>query len=253
MANKFQILWQFPHCVGALDGKHIVFRPSRSDGSTYRNYKGTDSIILLALVDAEYKFIFVDIGKNGRTHDSTVFRESPLGIKLKTNTLNLPQSSPLPGFDVNIPYVIVGDDAFALHTNLMKPYPERNLTQEKRICNYRFSRARRISENAFGILVNRFRILLNPIALDVEKVELITYTCVLLHNYLLSKKVYNYIPAAYRIENSETPKSGLCSIRQQGGNRTSITAGKIRDMFSQYFNTTGAVPWQYDAIEKGNY
>lgn len=144
VSDKFQTMWQFPHCIGVLDGKHIFFRPPPCDGSKYRNYKGTDSIILLALVDADYKFIFVDIGKNGRTHDSTVFRKSPLGIKLKENNLNLPQSSILPGFDYRMPYVIVGDDAFPLHVNLTKPYPERGLTQEKRIFNYRLSRARRV-------------------------------------------------------------------------------------------------------------
>jgi len=121
VADKFHSMWQFPHCISVLDGKHIVFRPPRSEGSKYRNYKRTNSIILLALVDAEYKFIFVDIGKNSRAHDSTVFRESPLGIKLKTNTLNLPQPNTLPGFNINMPYVIIRDDAFTLHTNLMKP------------------------------------------------------------------------------------------------------------------------------------
>lgn len=85
----------------------------------------------MALVDADYKFIFIDIGKNGRTHDSTVFRESPLGIKLKENNLNLPQPSYLSGFHFRMPYVIVGDDAFPLHVNLIKPYPERGLTQNR--------------------------------------------------------------------------------------------------------------------------
>ncbi|XP_011858851.1 PREDICTED: uncharacterized protein LOC105556374 [Vollenhovia emeryi] len=255
VANKFQMMWQFPHCIGALDGKHISFRPPRCEGSKYRNYKGTDSIILLALVDADYKFIFVDIGKNGRIHDSTVFRESPLGKKLKENALNLPQPNILPGFNFKMPYVIVGDDAFALHINLMKPYPERNLTRENRIFNYRLSRARRTAENAFGILANKFRVLLNPIPLAVEKVEIITYACVLLHNFLLNKKVQNFIPSAYRTENSrylETPESGLRSVGQQGGNHSSVAAGEIRDMFSTYFNTTGAVSWQYTAVERGN-
>jgi len=250
VADGFMDKWQFPNCLGAIDGKHIRIKAPPMSGSKFYNYKGFFSIVLLGAYDAEYKFIFVDIGKNGRAHDSTVFRESPLGIKLKTNTLNLPQPSTLPGFNINMPYVIIGDDAFTLHTNLMKPYPERDLTQERRICNYRFSRARRISENAFGILANRFRVLLNPIALNVEKVE--TYACVLLHNYLLSKKELNYIPVKYRTENLETLQSGLCSVGQQGGNRSSIEAGEVRDMFAQYFNTTGAVPWQYAAVEKGN-
>lgn len=253
IADRFQTLWQFPYCIGALDGKHIFFRPPRCNGSMYRNYKGRDSIIILALVDADYKFIFVDIGKNGRTHDSLVFRESPLGIKMRENNLNLPQPSNLPEFNYKMPYVMVDDDAFPLHENLMKPYPERGLTQHKRIFNYRLSRARRVSENAFGILVNRFRILLNPMALSVEKVETITYACVLLHNFLLQKKVRSYIPIKYRSNNSEIFESRLCSVRQQGGNRSSISAGEVRDMFATYFNTIGIVPWQYDIEKRGNY
>ncbi|KAL6418206.1 hypothetical protein ACFW04_012271 [Cataglyphis niger] len=173
--------------------KAYFFRPPHSEGSKYCNYKGRDSIILLALVEADYKFIFVDIGKNGRAHDSTVFREMFL-----------------PGFNFEMPYVIVGDDAFPLHVNLMEPYLERDLTQDKRIFNYRLSRTRRVSENAFGILANRFRILLNSMILAVEKVEIITHACVL-HNFFLNKKVRSYIPSKYRNENSETFESRLCS------------------------------------------
>jgi len=70
--------------------------------SIYRNYKGKDSIVLLALVNAEYNFIFVDLGKNGRMHDASVFRENPLAAQLHSGTLNLPSS--LPGYNVNMPY-----------------------------------------------------------------------------------------------------------------------------------------------------
>ncbi|XP_066581917.1 uncharacterized protein [Prorops nasuta] len=147
ISAQFQNLWQFRHCIGSFDGKHICFRPPRLEGSKYRNYKGTDSIILSGLVDANYKFIFVDIGKNGRLHDSTVFRESPLGIKMKKNALNLPEPNTLPGLNYKLSYVFVGDNAFTLHQNLMKPYPDRELTLERRILNYRLSRARRVVEN----------------------------------------------------------------------------------------------------------
>lgn len=60
VAEKFNTLWQFPHCIGALDGKHINFRPPKKEGSTHRNYKGSDNIVLLGLVDSEYNFLFVD-------------------------------------------------------------------------------------------------------------------------------------------------------------------------------------------------
>jgi len=111
-------MWQFPHYISTLDGKHIFFSPPYCDGSKYYNYKEKDSIIL-ALVDADYKFIFVDIDKNDRTHDFTVFCESPLGIKLKENILHLPQQSILPGFNYRLPYIIVSDNAFPLHISLL--------------------------------------------------------------------------------------------------------------------------------------
>ena len=251
VSEKFYTFWQFPHCIGALDGKHIVFRPPRKQGSIYRNYKGKDSIVLMALVDAEYKFLFVDIGRNGRMHDSNVFRSSHLGLKLKSNSLNLPPPSSLPGYFRNIPYVIIGDDTLGLKENLMKPYPERGLTMEKKIFNYRLSRARRMVENAFGILSNKFRVLLNPIPLSVEKVEIITYTCVLLHNFLLSKKCHQwYMPSSCRGANPDTLNSGLQGIRRQEGNRSSLTANAVRDALCEYFNTSGSVHWQYDAVSK---
>lgn len=128
------------------------------------------------------------------------------------------------------------------------------MAQGKRIFNYRLSRARRVSEkNAFAILANRLRVVLNSRVLAIEKVKTITYACILLHNFLLNKKVRSYIPSKYRNENSKTFKSRLCSVIQQSGNHLSISAGEIRDMFTLYFNTAGTVPWQYVAVESGNY
>ncbi|XP_018407677.1 PREDICTED: uncharacterized protein LOC108783575 [Cyphomyrmex costatus] len=250
VADKFNTWWQFPHCIGALDGKHINFRPPRKEGSMYRNYKGRDSIVLLGLVDAEYRFLFVDIGRNGRMHDASVFRESSLATQLYSETLNLPLPSPLPGYDIPLPYVIVADDAFPLKVHIMKPYPGRDLTFQKKSFNYRLSRARRTIENAFGILANRFRILMNIIPLSVEKVELITYACCVLHNYLIDKKVSWYVPLELK-NRTDIIQPNLSGISRQGGNHCSNTANTIRDQFCEFFNTVGAVPWQEKYVQEG--
>lgn len=71
----------------------------------------------------------------------------------------------------------------------MKPYPQRNMTREQRIFNYRLSRARRIVENAFGILSSRFRILLNAINLALDKTSTILLACCYLHNFLKQKNI----------------------------------------------------------------
>ena len=77
-----------------------------------------------------------------------------------------------------------GDDAFPLTAYIMKPYPLKNLSLEKCIFNYRLPRLRRISENAFGILANHWRVLRKPFLLEPEKVKTITLAVFTLHNWL---------------------------------------------------------------------
>ncbi|XP_046407497.1 protein ALP1-like [Ischnura elegans] len=254
IAQDFQKFWNFPHCMGALDGKHINFRAARADGSTFFNYKHAHSIILMALVDANYRFLYYDVGVNGRVNDAGVFRDCSLRAALTSNRLDVPPGKPLPGRQRDTPYVIVGDDAFPLQPYLMKPYPERGLSQSQRVFNYRLSRARRVVENAFGILSNRFRIFLSPINLSVEKVEKITLACLALHNFLRTKKDTSYVCSG--LVDEETADGLLIPgmwrndprlhnpLVRQGGNRAHNSALVIREEFTNYFNGEGQVPWQ---------
>ena len=139
---------------------HGLKFPERS-GSRFYNYKGFYSIVLMALVDADYKFLWVEVGSNGAASDAQIFNDCDLKLAMDRGTLGIPAPDHLPNDDRYIPYYIIADDAFSLQTNLMKPFGQRNLSREKRIFNYRISRARRIVENAFGILSNIFGSLLN--------------------------------------------------------------------------------------------
>lgn len=107
----------------------------------------------MAKVDAEYCFVTIDVGAHGHEGDSTVFKECPFGKKLYAEQLDLPAPICLPNTNENPqPFVIVGDEAFGLHKNLLRPFlPGRGIDQKKRIFNYRLSRARRYVESAFGI------------------------------------------------------------------------------------------------------
>ncbi|XP_052809631.1 uncharacterized protein LOC128238097 [Mya arenaria] len=160
VAQQLQNKWNFPHCRGALDGKHIAIQKPPKSGTLYYNFKGFFCTVMLALVDAYYKFLWVDVGANGASSDAGIFNRSQLEPALRQGTLGLPPQDPLPNDDQDTPYFIVGDDAFPLRTYLMKPYSHRYLSRQERICNYRFSRGRRVVENAFGILANCFRCLL---------------------------------------------------------------------------------------------
>ena len=98
----------------------------------------------MAAVNANYEFICVDVGANGRISDGGVWGNSSLSKLLENKNAKLPADSILPNSQKKIPYVFVGDDAFPLKTYKMKPYPFRNQTDVQRIFSYRLSRARRI-------------------------------------------------------------------------------------------------------------
>jgi hypothetical protein len=78
VAKQYQALWNFPHSMGAIDGKHVVLQCPRNSACQYFNYKNAFSIVLFALVDAYYNFMFVDARCQGRFSDSGVFTNTEL-------------------------------------------------------------------------------------------------------------------------------------------------------------------------------
>jgi len=112
--HKFETKCSFPCCIGALDGKHVAILPSLNTGSLYLNYEHHFSIVLLALVDASCRFIYVDIGAYGRTSDGEVFNNLSLSQALESKSFNKPEPAAIPHTNDVCPYAIVADDAFAL-------------------------------------------------------------------------------------------------------------------------------------------
>ncbi|XP_045480255.1 protein ANTAGONIST OF LIKE HETEROCHROMATIN PROTEIN 1-like [Harmonia axyridis] len=96
VANSFERKWQFPHCIGAIDGKHVVIKKPGKSGSSYINYKHTFSIVLMAVVDPDYKFITIDVGSQGRFSDGNVFSTGVLAKKMLNHTEDMPQDQLLP-------------------------------------------------------------------------------------------------------------------------------------------------------------
>lgn len=123
IANDFYNRWNFPHVIGAIDGKHIRIKCPKDSGSLYYNYKGYFSIVLQAVTDANYKFIAIDVGAYGHESDGGIFRNSDFYKALKDNIMVIPEDDELPESPIILPFFFIGDGAYPLMTHLMKPYP----------------------------------------------------------------------------------------------------------------------------------
>ena len=205
-------------------------------------------MILMALVDADYKFLWVDMGSNRSTCDAAVFETCGLKQNLIDGNVGLLEPELLPGEqdeEFVVPYFIVSDDAFPLLPTIMKPFSRRNLTDEVLIFNYRLSRARRVVENAFGIMANRYRCLLTTMQQTPDTVVKIVLACVIMHNLhrmrnpgqqnlLLDREGDNHklVPGEWRHE-------GVMQEMEQvsGATRVNKRAKKQRIYLKHYLNT----------------
>ncbi|CAN7992083.1 unnamed protein product, partial [Ixodes hexagonus] len=233
--EDFKLLWQFPNCVAAIDGKHVqIVKPARS-GSLYYNYKKTFSVVLFALTDARYNFMYVDASSYGSASDGGVWARTALGKQIASGNAHLPKAVALPNSQRQLPAVIVGDDAFPLNEHLMKPHSKNNLTTEEVTFNERLSRSRRVMENSFGQLANRFRVCHTTIYAQPDNVRaLIKATCIL-HNLL--KRGLNPAP---RNASDKSTTSTMFPLKPCNA-RYGASAGFIRDELTNYFSTAGAL------------
>lgn len=215
------------------------------------------------MCDANYRFLFVDIGAFGRRSDGGIFADSILGQLFRCNRMNVPCRSTIGDTtSFEFPYVMIADEAFPLEEWMMRPYPKSSIGSYERVYNYRLSRARRTIENAFGILVARWRIFRCPIATYVETAENIVKSCICLHNWLLqedekiSNETEQYItpglidvPGEFGsfVEGSwrSTNAGALNDTNRLGTNNYSDNADKIRENFCSYFNEEGNLWWQH--------
>ncbi|KAF0706407.1 protein ALP1-like isoform X1, partial [Aphis craccivora] len=213
-AKDFYNKWNFPNCLGSIDGKHVRIDQPEHSGSMYYNYKHFYSINLFAISDVNYKFIIVDIGAYGRESDGGVLKNSVFFNKLQKKELSIPDDIELPNTNIIAPYTFIGDEAFPLLINILRPYPGKQLiNDEKKETN-------------------------------VEHAIVITKAICVLHNIVLT-----YDQQSSQVDNLEGNTSGFGDIGGRKNNRFGRAARDSREIFTEYFSSeAGTIPWQLDCI-----
>lgn len=244
IAHDFWTRWNFPNCIGSIDGKHVNMKCPANSGSSYFNYKSRFSTVLMAIVDAKYNFIYVNIGSKGSASDGGIFNSTPFYQKMMNNQLNIPENQRLPGRDVPVPYCLIADDAFSADKHLLKPYSKRNLSMPERIFNYRLSRARRVVENAFGIAAARWRILLITMEQKYGNVVHIISAICVLHNFCMRE-----CSTAYATNTELTEANWNDAVNRVAPINADLNnINTIRKEFEDFFVREGEVQWQYESI-----
>ncbi|VVC38689.1 Harbinger transposase-derived nuclease domain, partial [Cinara cedri] len=141
--------------------------------------------------------------------DSAIFRDSTLYIELENNKFGMPEK-----------YIIIGDDAFPLRTNLLKLYSKTGLNNYEIIFNCRLS-PRRFVECAFGVLSNKWRVLHTSLLVEPDFSNDIIKACCILHKFIRKRDGYNF----------EGP-----AVQSQGI--------EVRDYYSEYFMRPESVTFQ---------
>ncbi|XP_064479291.1 uncharacterized protein LOC135392513 [Ornithodoros turicata] len=264
VAEGFETRWNLPHCVGALDGKHVVIECPPNSGSEYYNYKHTFSKVLMGVCDAYYRFLVVDIGNSGANSDGGIFARSVFGNGLENGHFNLPAPSDVPGLG-QLPYYFVADEAFPLKPYLMRPFPRQRLsTCEHKVFNYRLGRARGVIENTFGIMASRWRILRRPFKASSSNVDNYIKAIVCLHNFLMHHSSSTYCPHSYVdtedghgsvVEGAWRREEGysMQDISQAGPHMHPRSAAAVRESLAGYLTTVATVPWQAKVIREGRW
>jgi len=198
IADEFSKKWSLPNCVGAVGCKNVKLRVPENVGADFKEEQHCISVV--ALCDAKFCFTIAEVDYLGSKSDGSAFKHSNLGQSISGNSLATPPPSKLPKSkgDQQFNYFAVGANNLSLRENFMIPYPKASLNDqdeklryERRIFNFRLSRATRVADNAFGVMVCRWKKMQKRLAVPVDTAILYVRACICLHNYIMKTRTSN--------------------------------------------------------------
>lgn len=217
----------------------------------YRNYATCTRRGVFCKRIVAQTYIFIETGYPGRNSDGGIFQAGRLGQWIQNNNNNLPDDFYLPHDDSGstFPYYFVADNAFPLKRNILRPYPLRNICNKKRIFNYRLSRGRKNIECAFGMMTQKFQVLMTPIRCkNYDTINNIIKCVCVLHNFIRKSEGVDY-----EINQTEDRNNADDNIQIHIPEHNehlhvdrNSSPNQLRDYLTNYFlKPNNSLPWQW--------
>ena len=189
VAKGFEALHGIPFILGAIDGSHIPIVAPSHDSVAYYCQKGYYSCLLQEIVDVNCKFWDYDFGWAGQIHDWALFQKSEIGKKTMKGAF--------------LPYKFIGDAAYPMRPWFYSPFKGERTRLSRRKAHWNFiqSSTRMAVERAFGILKERWRVLLKQIDMPLRNLPDIVTACLCHHNLCIIEDDEFSIDWAKKAEN----------------------------------------------------
>ena len=190
--SAFLQCFGFPQVIGCIDRSHIPIKQPVENAHDYFSYKQTYLINCQATCNAFGQFTNVEVKWLGSLHDATVFSNCDVQKRFSEGTLDLFYKELLPGEEC-VPQLLLGDPAYPLLPYVIKEFDHCS-TNEEVIFNQMLRTARKQIECAFGRLKARWRILLRPMDIPVQKFPNVIFACFVLHTTFVRDRKPMSIP-----------------------------------------------------------
>ena len=188
--------YEFP-CVGAWDGFHVYWKTNLEN---HYSFKRRYSFSNMALRGYNKRFLAATVGAPGNTHDARLLKYTKVYKEIKNGEL-LPDKSVNLGSKIgSVPLITVGDDAFPSHPWLVKAFTGVVRDDKKRLFNVKLRSARVVTENAYGMLKGRWRLIYKKVEMKKHNLKYVM-SCITLHNLCI--RVNDPCEPRWRLEISE--------------------------------------------------
>lgn len=224
-AGKFYQKWNFPNCIGVIGAKYILLAKIKNGASIKR--KKRYSVLLSAVADSDSRFQTVNVSEVG--NDSGCYFE---------DIYEDCGSQPLPGSNVDVPFVLIGNLRFPLMEHIMRPYEKASAKRMKNF-NERLKSTSVPIDMAFEVLIQKFKILTAANSSIKTAVQLTIKATCLLYNVMLDIDGENDLDfiKIKSCDDELTHQNQMTKKKTPQDIRPTDRAEEIRSQFKHYFAT----------------